>query len=172
MSRKRDLDADDHAVWHRVARTVTPRPGKSIPVPPENAPKPKPVQNPAPKRRAAAPPKPNPPGPSEPADVSGEKRVRRGRITPEARIDLHGYTQDEAQMALEDFLARSRARGLRVVLVITGKGRLGEGVIRARFTDWLGSPAMSQHASGYAPAHARHGGSGAFYVRLRRMVRR
>ncbi len=170
MSRKRDLDADDHAVWHRVARTVTPRPGKTIPSPPEGAPKPKPASA-APKRRAAAPSKPDPVSPPEPADVSGEKRIRRGRISPEARIDLHGYTQDEAQMALEDFLARSRARGLRVVLVITGKGRLGEGVIRARFTDWLGSPALSQHASGYAPAHARHGGGGAFYVRLRRMVR-
>ena len=58
--------------------------------------------------------------------------------------------------------------GLRCVLVITGKGRLGTGVLRARFLDWLAGPDLRDLVSGYSAAHIRHGGDGAFYVMLRR----
>ncbi|MEL6664227.1 MAG: Smr/MutS family protein [Pseudomonadota bacterium] len=53
--------------------------------------------------------------------------------------------------------------------MITGKGRGGEGVLRRNFLEWLSSGRASPHVSGYAPAHARHGGGGAFYVFLRRL---
>ena len=57
---------------------------------------------------------------------------------------------------------------MRAVLVITGQGRLGGGVIRAAFADWMHAPALRAVVSGYSVAHPRHGGNGAFYVTLRR----
>ena len=102
------------------------------------------------------------------ADRKGEKRVKRGRLELAGRIDLHGHTQASADALLRNFLARSRAVGARCVLVITGKGRGGEGVLRRNFLDWVQGPEASQFVSGYSEAHARHGGAGAFYLFLRR----
>jgi len=170
VSRKRDLSPDEAALWRRVARTVTPHPGRKLPETP--APHPAPAAKGASRKQAE--PAPNHPAPLTPgrprlpADASGEKRVRRGKLEIEASIDLHGMTQDQARGALLDFVTRSRQAGKRVVLVITGKGKGGDGVIRRRFPDWLGEPVMSAQVSAYAPAHQRHGGAGAFYVRLRR----
>ncbi len=102
------------------------------------------------------------------ADRKGEKRVKRGRLELAGRIDLHGHTQASADALLRNFLARSRSDGARCVLVITGKGRGGEGVLRRNFLDWVQGPEASQFVSGYSEAHARHGGAGAFYLFLRR----
>lgn len=162
----RDLTPEERAVWRKVACTVTPREGKKLPDT-------EPVAKPASKKtpvpvKSAPPPSPVTRKPVEPANVSGEKRVRRGRIEVEARIDLHGMTQDQARADLLDFITRARGSGKRTLLVITGKGKSGEGVIRRRFPDWLSSPEFSAQISGYAPAHIRHGGGGAFYLRLRR----
>jgi DNA-nicking Smr family endonuclease len=105
------------------------------------------------------------PGPL--ADVSTHKRVRRGQTEIDARLDLHGHTQDTARAELASFLARERAAGSRCVLVITGKGRQGAGVLRARFLDWIAGPDIRPLLAGYSRAHARHGGDGAFYVLLK-----
>jgi DNA-nicking Smr family endonuclease len=110
------------------------------------------------------------PRPSRPADRGREKRIRRGQAPIHARLDLHGHTQASAQSTLLDFVIRERHAGARCVLVITGKGRSGEGVIRQRFRDWLESPLARQHVSGFATAHQKHGGDGAFYVFLRRLT--
>lgn len=170
MTRRRDLTPEDRAVWRRVAKTVSPREGRKLPDPePVSKSAGAPASKPKPQRPAAAPaPKAAPPRPPGPADVSGEKRVRRGRIEVEGRIDLHGLNQDQARADLLDFIVRARAQEKRTLLIITGKGKSGEGVIRRRFPDWLASPDFSAHVSGYAPAHVRHGGGGAFYVRVRR----
>ena len=69
---------------------------------------------------------------------------------------------------MRGFLTACQARGLRAVLVITGQGRLGGGVIRAAFAEWMQAPALRAVVSGYTVAHQRHGGNGAFYVTLRR----
>ncbi|KCZ54384.1 hypothetical protein HY29_14635 [Hyphomonas beringensis] len=102
------------------------------------------------------------------ADRGGEKRVRRGRLELAGTIDLHGMTQTMAELRLMQFVTHSRAQGARCVLVITGKGRGGEGVLRRNFLHWVQTPDASQHVSGYSEAHVRHGGSGAFYLFLRR----
>ena len=103
-----------------------------------------------------------------PAERSGEKKVRRGKLTIAASFDLHGQTQASAARALPAFLENQQADGVRCVLVITGKGKEGQGVLRRNFLLWLESPGARRLVSGYAESHPRHGGAGAFYVFLRR----
>jgi len=191
----RPLSAEEREVWRRVARTVKPLEADRLkaledPAPPERGSAPKALSAPnktgasglpaewfegAPSRR-----------PAQPVDRGAEKRVRRGRVDVEARIDLHGWTQAKARGELLAFLRRAQTSGLKTVLVITGKGagkralderrfqpwRSDEaslpGVIRRSFTRWLAEPDFAGLVSGYAAAHRRHGGDGAFYVVIRR----
>jgi DNA-nicking Smr family endonuclease len=104
-------------------------------------------------------------------------RLKRGKMKPEARIDLHGMTLAEAHPALTSFILRSQSRGLRLVLVITGKGSAGaeedaafraRGVLRGQVPHWLRLPPLASAVLDTAPAHIRHGGQGALYVYLRR----
>jgi len=167
MSRR--LSDSDHKTWARVARTVKPLRGRRA----DFAELLKDAEPAAPNRVAPPPPpKPAPRRTAPPADISTQRRIRRGQAEIEARLDLHGHTQDTAWRALVTFLALSRADGMRCVLVITGKGRLGAGVLRARFLDWLAGPDLRDLVSGYSAAHIRHGGDGAFYVMLRRETAR
>ncbi|NJR13649.1 MAG: universal stress protein [Phyllobacteriaceae bacterium] len=76
---------------------------------------------------------------AQPLDPLTTRKIARGKLVIEARIDLHGMTQDEAHGLLLSFLARAAQRHLRTVLVITGKGRLGVGILRARLFDWIGA---------------------------------
>ena len=103
----------------------------------------------------------------DPAPTIGghaEAHLRRGRIEPDARIDLHGLTQERAYRALLGFLTRAQADGSRLVLVITGKG----GVLRSQLPLWLGQADLRPLVAGLNEAHIRHGGGGAFYVLLRK----
>lgn len=98
-----------------------------------------------------------------------ERRVRRGKQVISASFDLHGFNQEEAWNALPKFLSRERARGSRCVIIITGKGRYGDGVLRRNFLRWIETRGARALISGYAPAHQRHGGGGAWYVYLRKL---
>ena len=104
-------------------------------------------------------------------------RMKRGKTQPEARIDLHGMTLAQAHPALTRFLVDANDRGLRTVLVITGKGRAGDemgpmpqrrGVLKQQVPHWLSSGPLRQIVQQVTEAHLRHGGAGAYYVRLRR----
>ena len=97
-------------------------------------------------------------------------RLRRGRIRPEARLDLHGMVQDEARAALDGFIAAARGRDRRCVIVITGKGRVSEGggVLRTQVPRWLNLAPVRGHILGFAEAQPKDGGAGALYVLLRR----
>lgn len=112
--------------------------------------------------------KPAPSGPATPANRAGEKRVRRGKLDIAASFDLHGHTQASAARTLPAFLLAQQAGGARCVLIITGKGREGQGVLRRNFLLWLESVEARRLISGFAESHPKHGGSGAFYVFLRR----
>lgn len=105
-------------------------------------------------------------------------RMSRGKVRPEARLDLHGMYVAEAHAALADFVLRSRRAGRRLVLVITGKGRGGgrdglaplalvAGRLRHEVPRWLALPPLAGAVLQVAPAHPRHGGEGAIYVYLR-----
>ncbi|HWE45452.1 MAG TPA: Smr/MutS family protein [Caulobacteraceae bacterium] len=97
-----------------------------------------------------------------------KRRLTRERDEIEARIDLHGLGQFQAEDRLKLFLVRAQDMGLRAVLVITGKGVSGDGVIRRRAPEWLADPALRTVVAGVAQAHPRHGGDGALYVAIKR----
>lgn len=131
---------------------------------------PPPPRRPAPASTAA----PRPRAPALPAiDRKTIRRLGSGQLDLDARLDLHGMTQDEAHRALRAFLAACRNRGDRFTLVITGKGGAasidhGErGVLRRNVPRWLAEPDLAPLVVGIAQAAIRHGGSGALYVRVR-----
>lgn len=97
-------------------------------------------------------------------------KLRKGRLRPEARIDLHGMTASRAHAALNEFLANAHGAGKRCILVITGKGSLkeGGGVIRRELPAWLNAPDNRMRILGFAQAQPGDGGGGAFYVLLKR----
>jgi DNA-nicking Smr family endonuclease len=106
-----------------------------------------------------------PPGDIEPGR---KRRLARERDPLTFRLDLHGLNQDRARAALTGFLLRAQAEGERAVLVITGKGYQGEGVLRRFAPEWLADPALRGVVAGVSEAHRRHGGEGALYVALKR----
>lgn len=174
---------EDLRLWAVVASTVRPFPGRSVPKPPQGAararrapaaavtavppPAPAPALSvqPEPPRALRRPPAVQPPETIEPGR---KRRIVRERDPIVASIDLHNMTQDVARAALTRFILHARGQGERAVLVITGKGTLGDGVLRRRVPDWLGEPPLREAVAGLSEAHRRHGGAGALYVALRR----
>ena len=59
--------------------------------------------------------------PPDTLDGGWDRRLRKGGVSPERTIDLHGHTLASAAGALEHALARAIADDIRVLLVITGK---------------------------------------------------
>lgn len=179
------LTPEDRRIWTRITGTVAaPRTRKAARVTPgtETPPeivvapleRPRPLAKSSPKRVAAAPPVEKRPSPARPKPAPEDleprrkQRLSRERDPIEARIDLHGFGRFEAEDQLRGFLTACQARGMRAVLVITGQGRMGGGVIRLAFAEWMQSPALRGVVSGFTVAHQRHGGNGAFYVTLKR----
>ena len=115
-------------------------------------------------------------GPSivQPFDRDVGRALAKGKRMPEASLDLHGLTLIAAEKAVSRFLADSAGQNLRLVLIVTGKGtrleggRVFGGRIRAEFPGWLERADNRSVVAGVRAAHPRHGGSGAFYVLLRR----
>jgi DNA-nicking Smr family endonuclease len=107
-------------------------------------------------------------------DRDVDRALSKGKRAIEAKLDLHGMTLAAAERAVTTFIAESSQENRRVVLIVTGKGlrleggRVFGGRIRAEFSGWLDRPENRTRVAGVRPAHPRHGGSGAFYVLLRR----
>lgn len=110
-------------------------------------------------------------------DWKKHKKLKQGRIRPEARIDLHGMTIAQAHPALTRFILDAAAGGLRLVLVITGKGKTKpdhgpipgrHGILRHQVPHWLYSGPLKAHVLQMTEAHISHGGQGAYYVYLKR----
>lgn len=188
---KKGLSEDDREIWARVARTARPlSPAKTVRAKPRvepAAPKPKDRPNPPPEPiapfRIGAHARPSetapPPAPHAPVrmDTGAHRKMIRGKLKPEARIDLHGMTLARAHPALTRFIVDAYDRDLRLVLVITGKGRdrdeggpipIRRGVLRQQVPHWLRAPPLGALVLEITEAHARHGGGGAYYVYLRR----
>ncbi|WP_309668452.1 Smr/MutS family protein [Tabrizicola sp.] len=110
-------------------------------------------------------------------DARTHGKMTRGKLLPEARIDLHGLTLAEAHPELIRFVLNAQSAGLRLVLVITGKGKRGVdtgpipqrmGALKHQVPQWLRLPPLGPAVLQVTEAHLKHGGSGAYYVYLRR----
>lgn len=192
MARRRPLHADELELWRAVARTARPLHAEIANPPLEDTTF---AEAPAPRK------------PSLSAFRLGEKtklktahnlaptlaqslaqsalqmdakaygRMTRGKLAPEARIDLHGLTLAEAHPDLIHFILSAHAHGLRLVLVITGKGKAKDdhgpipqriGALRHQVPQWLRLSPLGPVVLQVTEAHLRHGGAGAYYVYLRR----
>ena len=118
----------------------------------------------------AGPPPALAPGAATGVDARAVTRLRRGQTRPEARLDLHNHTLEQAHRALAQFIERAAADGRRCVLVITGKGRIGQagGTIRSEFPSWLNQGRLRPRILAFAEAQPKDGGAGAFYVLLKK----
>ena len=182
--RLRRLSAEEIELWLTVTRGVARRPGSGSPQLPQPR-KDAELQaseagNNLPKGASAEPP-PSPverksPPPLAPLERRLRQNLARGRAAPDAAIDLHGMRRHEAFAALREFLARAQIAGARLVLVVTGKGRVASeggaaGVLRKSVPIWLRGAEYHAIVLGFEEASRLHGGAGALYVRLRRRDR-
>ena len=103
----------------------------------------------------------------ERAGIDGrtQKRLFRGDVLLDRRIDLHGLTAANAESQLKQFMEKAVYEGCRCVLVITGKGA---GVLQRHVPNWLKQPPLSPYVLALAEARPKDGGGGALYVLLRR----
>lgn len=192
MRKPRHLSAEERALWDQVAQRATPlHPAREEPAPDRQPGPKKPfvprdpipdfrvgqkatttrahdIMRPLVDRLVAA---------SVNMDSKSFGKLKRGKLKPEARIDLHGLTLAEAHPELVAFILGSQSMGRRLVLVITGKGKdrddggpipIPYGVLRHQVPQWLALPPLSQAILQVTPAHLKHGGHGAYYVYLRR----
>ena len=193
----RGVTPEEADLWARLTSTVEKAKTKprvtsrqqAVPPPPPPPPAQESRSEPkAPAVKRKSPPSPPPPKPSRPAvplaefDRRAVRQVASGRITIDARLDLHGQRLREARANLRAFLFACQARGARTVLVITGKGgaagerdnlagALGEpqrGVLRRSVPQWLSEPELRAVVLSFTTASVRHGGEGALYVQLRK----
>ncbi len=200
MARKRGLSTEDKALWSRVAATAVPmHPDRKQPAPrvdPGAPPLPRAPEPPALNNvdfgdlrigdraggnstRIDLSPHPREAVQNQPLrmDHKTHRQMTRGKLSPEARIDLHGMTLAVAQPVLIRFILQAHADGRRLVLIITGKGRDGgpdaplpvrPGALRHNVPHWLHMPPLAGIVLQVRAAHRRHGGDGAYYVYLRR----
>ena len=183
----RNSSGDDSELWSAVTSEVTPLRGRKprAKTPPtqsnpdaSKSTEPGSAATSSPRaaaKDAATVPKPSPPSfsPLSPSTASGVDkrtvdRLRRGQLPIDARIDLHGLTQREAHRELAAFLQAARAADRRTVLVITGKGEAGQGVLREAVPRWINEATVRPLVLAFAQAQPKHGGSGALYLLLRR----
>jgi len=187
---KRPLKPDEVKIWGMVAATIHPMPGRRIPkaeaLPsasgegqaakrPGRGPQ---DQAPAPNLNPSSPPVSASPR-HPPHKGEGKKGIepnRRHRIAKAreeigGRLDLHGLDQVRAKAVLEGFLTRAWNEGARAVLVITGKGVQGDGILKRRAPEWLAAPHLAHIVAGISDAARHHGGEGALYVALKKKAR-
>lgn len=176
----RKLRTEDRILWGKVARSTRPLPGRleellefDADFAEEMAPQAKPPETlmaETGREDAADTAAAKPKRIHHPLERPVKKKLSRGHLPLEARIDLHGLYQSEAHAVLLEFLIRAHERGLRHVLVITGKGSsLGsDGALKRAVPLWFAKAEFRYLISSFETAAQQHGGEGALYVRLSR----
>jgi DNA-nicking Smr family endonuclease len=187
MSRRRQLSDEEEALWAGFTRSIKPlkpaKPGAKTSMKSSATPSVASVPTPSQTRSHPVASRETRTAPSPPLAPLGRRlkqRVARGREPIDARLDLHGMTQQEAHAALLRFLHRAQASGAKTALVVTGKGLRKSsssdgrdadnkpGVLKRQVPMWLALPEFRLLVVGFDDAHVGHGGEGALYVRLRR----
>ena len=179
--------SDDNALWEQVAKTVTPANRDDVLVQTSKKSAKKTLAKKQPKPKAANPAIARPVVKTlvNPADLrfdkpafragidnASAKRLTRGSFVIDETIDLHGQTEVQAHKALLHFVQQAVRGGARTLLIITGKGAMGKGVLRRKVPDWLKDYPLKSHVLAISQASAKDGGGGALYVRLRRQRER
>lgn len=183
MAKDKKLSSEDRILWGKVARSTRPMPGRLGALMEMLAEDELTKAQEEPKAKQ----QPKPKDAIEPSGIAltkkaGEKvhyplekpvkrKLAKGHLTLEARLDLHGMIQSEAHGLLLQFLLRAHERGMRHVLVITGKGTSfgSDGALKRAVPLWFSLPEFRPLISSYEPAARNHGGEGALYVRLARV---
>ena len=176
--RDRHLSPEDAELWRYVTRNVSAYRARAKTTATSEEP-PRPEEKPARVvvREIPAAPRATPPsalkvGAVADMDRNMAKRLKRGELPVDGRIDLHGLTLDQAHGALTSYLGGAYNRGGRCVVVVTGKGKGaregGEGKIRRELSHWLNQPALRPLVLAVTEARTHDGGTGAFYVLLKR----
>ena len=196
--RHRTLSREEIELWRQVTQTIAPSPGRaSIPESLPGSPPEATLAAPVPQAKTPqnmvgfrepflpgyTPPAQKPASalaPLSPLERRLRQRLSRGRTEVDAVMDLHGLRQDQAHGVLRQFLFNAQGSGAKLVLVITGKGGRSQdlaswhsetGVLRRSVPQWLRAPEMRGVVIGFEEAAHHHGGSGALYVRIRRLDR-
>ena len=180
----------DMDLWESIVQDIEPLRARPRASPAHAPPQPSKLSRSPPKpaaRQSAAP-------AAEPPLLTGldrrtAKRLLRGQLQYDSMLDLHGLALSSARLRLSGFLSAARARGDRLVLIVTGKGASPyarhtlhgdshyhaperQGRLRRHVSEWLHEAEFREHVLGFQPAHPKHGGGGAYYVRLRRPAAR
>lgn len=176
---------DDMDLWTEISGSVRPMEDRET-LPPGVSEKPSALTSglssgkapPRPRAETPPPPVPLTPQPelsheNQPGlDKATARRLARGKAKIEARLDLHGMTQAQAAVALEDFIERTQRQGKREVIVVTGKGTRTDGsigVLRQMVPDWLNRQPNRSRIVAFTYAAPKDGGEGALYVRLKKL---
>lgn len=99
------------------------------------------------------------------------KSLREGKFAVQDHVDLHGLTQQEAEIRVREFLRQSYLIGLRCILVVHGRGLNSENhipVLKERLPAWLSRGPAKKMVLAFSTARPYDGGTGAVYVLLRK----
>ena len=184
--KKRDLSDDEKELWKEFSRSTKPLPHQNKKTQ-QRTPEIKKRINPVDLKdqeqylmgaqKTSAHLKKTPALPMLSMDYKLHTKMRQGKIRPEAKLDLHGLNLSQAQPILTKFVLEAHGKGLRLILIITGKGRNTEdhdiipkrkGILKANVPNWLAMVPLSSKILQITNAHVKHGGGGAFYVYLRK----
>jgi DNA-nicking Smr family endonuclease len=109
-------------------------------------------------------------GDSSRMNSSMHKSISKGEYKIDAKLDLHGYSRDEAYNILMNFLNDSYQKKHRMLLIVTGKGLNSpdkSSTIKKSFFGWIQAWEVKENFLYVNYAHQKHGGAGAFYVLLK-----
>jgi DNA-nicking Smr family endonuclease len=177
MVKKRQLTPEEKRLWKLITRQTKPL---SVPVADDETEEEenkdteiksgKVKLRPAPIKTQAAPVKTKAATIKKQGDYSGidkntAESFRKGKEPIDAKLDLHGMTQEKAHNALIAFIEKQVKLESRRLLVITGKG---SGILRSALPRWLTAPNLNKSILAFDVAKAKHGGDGAFYILLKR----
>ena len=111
------------------------------------------------------------------------KKLKKGKIPPDKKIDFHGMSLVEAEELLCNTVISCYNTNKRCILFVTGKGinkkeidyknetRLYYGKIRGAFSSWIRKPEIEKYILGVEQASMEFGADGAFFVYLRKKSR-
>lgn len=168
---------DDEKLWDHVTKDIEPLKNKErlkgIDGPTDEKVSPKPpkkmrkAKTPHAEKTSTQDTKPRPHRHDDKAGIDRRnwERFVKGKMPFDGRLDLHGMRQDEAHSAVKGFITRHYALKSRALIIITGKGR---GILRDNLKRWLEIDGLGNKILKIVPAQQKDGGSGAFYLLLKR----